>query len=651
MTDITLEIVLKGDGSGLVGEIGRSSEALQQFGDDAKETGRDFSGLGESMVRSLGEGGALLQEIGRSLRESITLPIVNVGISALKTASEVEAANANFDAAFDDQADTVREWADQTGISLNRSTFALQGYAASLQGTFVPLGIARDEAAEMSKQVTQLAIDLASFNNKSEPETVEALTAALTGNDDAAQQLGVVINQAALEQELLNQGIEGGIAAATEQDLVMARLATIMEQTSEAQGDAAKTADLFVNRMQGLEAATDLLLVAVGSQLLPIAGDLVQILTDAAIAFSELDPAIHQTSAIIAAVFAVGGPALIALGTLAAAISAIGLPVAGVIAAITALSAAWVIFGDDIVAGATRVQETIQATIDKWLSFGAEVKEIVKNTIAEIEEAFVRRLNEAFALVGKRVDDVTGFFRDMWEKVVGNSFVPDMVDEIQRQFERLGEIMLLPAQDVTAGIKDAFASVSDESKQLFENMIDDLIAGEASWRDFGKVIISVVRDILEAQTGNQGIFKGSIGSIFSNLLDFVLQPSPIPIPKPRPSLPGSPVPPGVEFAIAGASLAPQAIASDSAIPLAGLGGGGLAGASFQNGRTDGPQVVVNVEGGPADVETRRGPNGVEFVRVLIDQALEEKRGRLREDAVEAVVNARFRDPALFSTGA
>ena len=46
---------------------------------------------------------------------------------------------------------------------------------AGLQDTFVPLGIARDEAAELSKSLVTLAVDVASFNNTADADVITGL--------------------------------------------------------------------------------------------------------------------------------------------------------------------------------------------------------------------------------------------------------------------------------------------------------------------------------------------------------------------------------------------------------------------------------------------------------------------------------------------
>ncbi len=88
--------------------------------------------------------------------------------SMVANASEAQEIGSKFDAVFKEQAEAARDFAAATSAALGRSKIDLEGFLGTLQDTFVPLGFARDKAREMSQQLTTLAIDLASFNNKAD---------------------------------------------------------------------------------------------------------------------------------------------------------------------------------------------------------------------------------------------------------------------------------------------------------------------------------------------------------------------------------------------------------------------------------------------------------------------------------------------------
>lgn len=139
---------------------------------------------------------------------------------------------------------------------------------AGSQDLFVPLGFDEGQATDMSKQITKLAVDLASFNNMQDKDTLRDLHAALTGSGEVMKKYGVLVQEAQVKQELLNQGMDP--KTATTQQKVMARLNIIMRGTTAAQGDAIRSAGSFANQMKAAKAAVLDAAASIGQVLLPI---------------------------------------------------------------------------------------------------------------------------------------------------------------------------------------------------------------------------------------------------------------------------------------------------------------------------------------------------------------------------------------------
>lgn len=194
-----------------------------------------------------------------------------VGMSRLVSlGSDAEEMMGKFNTVFGEFAtDTIMDL-DKLAFSVGRNKFDLREFASTFQDTFVPLGFARGEAANLSVELSKLTVDLASFNNMAEPDVLRALQSALVGNHETMRQFGVIITQATLDAELLRMGIEGGTKAASEQEKVMARLNLIMAGTTDAQGDAIRTAGSWANQMRALNATLQETGTAIGSAILPV---------------------------------------------------------------------------------------------------------------------------------------------------------------------------------------------------------------------------------------------------------------------------------------------------------------------------------------------------------------------------------------------
>ena len=274
----------------------------------------------QSKLKTIGSG---LTNVGQNLSTSVTLPIVAIGGALLKVASDAEETTAKFDTVFGDLAVETRAFADEQADALNRSSTSLQGYLASIQDTLVPLGFAREDAADLSKEVVLLAEDLASFNNLPTAQVLASIQSGIVGNVENFRQFGVVANQASINQELLNAGVEGGIKNATEQQKAQARLNILIAGTTDAQGDALRTADSFANQTRGLTSALETLAIELGNKVLPVATRFVTFVTNLITRLSSLPDPVQNVILVVAALAAALGPVLIVVGQIITAVSTI----------------------------------------------------------------------------------------------------------------------------------------------------------------------------------------------------------------------------------------------------------------------------------------------------------------------------------------
>ena len=221
--------------------------------------------------------------IGTQLVSNFT----RAGIAGLNFASDIQEMTSMSEAVFGEFVGEVRDQLDEFADAAGRSSIELEGFAASIQDTFVPLGFARGEAAKMSVELTKLATDLGSFKNIAEPRVVNALTSALVGNHEAVRSLGVVITETSLKQELFRMGITKSYQDVSNLEKVQARLNLIYAGVPDALGDAIRTSGSYANRLRDLQGAGDKLIVDFFTPLLPHATKFVERMTAAAEATSD----------------------------------------------------------------------------------------------------------------------------------------------------------------------------------------------------------------------------------------------------------------------------------------------------------------------------------------------------------------------------
>lgn len=210
---------------------------------------------------------------------------------AVTAASNMQESMSKVGVIFGAGAKEVEAFAQSAARNLGQSKQAVLD-AAGVFGTFgKAAGLAGTDLATFSNDFTALATDLASFNNTTPEEAVQAIGAALRGEAEPLRRFGVLLDDATLKAEAMKLGIYDGSGALTAQQKILAAQAAIYKQTSDAQGDFARTADGLANKQRTLSALLDNYQVQLGQEILPKVNELVDLTLEAESAFGNLpDP-------------------------------------------------------------------------------------------------------------------------------------------------------------------------------------------------------------------------------------------------------------------------------------------------------------------------------------------------------------------------
>ena len=142
------------------------------------------------------------------------------------------------------------------------------------QGVFMTItegfGVASDRAYTMSKNLTQLTYDLASFFNISTSDAFQKLESGISGELEPLRRLGYDLSVARLQQEAYNLGIEKSVSAMTQAEKAELRYYAIMTQVTNSQGDMARTLEAPANQLRILQAQVEQATRALGNLFLPI---------------------------------------------------------------------------------------------------------------------------------------------------------------------------------------------------------------------------------------------------------------------------------------------------------------------------------------------------------------------------------------------
>jgi hypothetical protein len=224
----------------------------------ANSTTAMFSG----MIAGAGVGSAIMK--GVSAASELNETLSKTGIIFGKSADTIIA-----------QSETM---AEKFGVSKNEYINAATSFGAVFKG----LGRGPAEAAAMGNQLTLLGMDMASFDNAANSEVFTALQASLRGEFDPLERFRVFLSAAKIEAKALAMGLAATKGELDDNAKKTATLALIYEQTADAQGDLARTAESPANQFRKLAGEVQNLSIQLGQIFMPVALRVTEVLSDKA---------------------------------------------------------------------------------------------------------------------------------------------------------------------------------------------------------------------------------------------------------------------------------------------------------------------------------------------------------------------------------
>ena len=159
----------------------------------------------------------------------------------VSVASEVEEMQNKFDVVFQGMTDEVEAWAQSYSDAIGRNKNDIKSYLADQQNLLVGFGMTRQEGTELSKQMTTLALDLASFANLDETAAVNNMTKAVMGESEAAKALGAVLNDDTRARAMQAMGLSGTYEKLDQLTKMQVNYNAILAQSPDAIGDCERS--------------------------------------------------------------------------------------------------------------------------------------------------------------------------------------------------------------------------------------------------------------------------------------------------------------------------------------------------------------------------------------------------------------------------
>lgn len=340
-------------------------------------------------------------------KAALAFGVIAVGAkSTIDAASDLNESMSKTSVVFEDATDSIVAFSktSATSIGLSQkaaleaaSDFAIFGKAAGLTG---------DDLSSFSTDTLTLAADLASFNNVSLDQAINAIGAGLRGESEPLRQFGVLLSADAVEAEALRMGLEKGTKGFTDQQKVLARQSLIMQQTTIQQGDFARTSEGAANQQRILTAQMEDAKTKIGQGLLPIYQQLIALIVPFSGYMSENADIISKV--VLAVLGLTGG--IVALNYAIKAVEVVTTAWQGVVKTATALQWLWNVALNAnpiglVVIGIAALTAGVILAYQKIEPF----RDLIDSIIEKIKEMGSAIKNSAFGkAIGSIVDKVTG---------------------------------------------------------------------------------------------------------------------------------------------------------------------------------------------------------------------------------------------------
>ncbi len=416
--------------------------------------------------------GKRMSGIGQKMSLAITAPLAAFGYSAVNAASDAQELQSAFDVTFGQMSATMNKWAEDTGNAMGRSTQEMQK-AANTFGIFFNTAVDPAKAAQMSQVFAELAQDLGSFFNTDTQTAIDKLRSGLSGESEPLRDFGVFLTEANVKAKALELGLTGVGNELTEQEKILARYQIILESTTAAQGDVARTSDSTSNRMRAAKAQYEELSVSLGEKLLPVVNKFLGLAEKVLNWFNSLSPSVQTAIVAVAGIAAVLGPVLVLFGSLVsvggpllAFLGALG-PVISIVAKSLLLIAA-----NPVILGLAAVIAGIYLAWKNWDKIEAIVSKLYKG----VKTWILDKLGAVWDWVIDKIKAVGAVFAWLFDAVVGHSYIPDMVDGIASEMKRLDTVMVAPVEKATSKAAQAFANMAQETRTILDRLFPETAA-------------------------------------------------------------------------------------------------------------------------------------------------------------------------------
>ena len=395
----------------VLAETGQFVKGMNKANDETKSFGEKIKDFAKNAGIALAAVGAAAGAMA-----------IKIGKEAIAAASDLAETTSKVNVIFGETSKSIEEFGAKAAASLGQTRTQAMNAAATFGIFGKSAGLAGEELSDFSTEFVQLASDLASFNNTSVDQAITALGAALRGESEPIRAYGVLLNDATLKAKALEMGIYAGTGTLSAQQKVLAAHKVILEQTRDAQGDFARTADGMANSQRILSARLEEAKIVLGTALLPIALQVVNLFND------RFLPVIER----VAASFGGAEGVIAKIKVLVEQVRNQLEPV------IESLRNSFSRMNEAVVANKENLNDFYEMVKTLWYFFNTYLVPIIRYKLTEAIEGMAM----AFSIVMKVIGPVVGFVSDAINKLL--KLIDAAIQRINSLINAYNKISFLP---------------------------------------------------------------------------------------------------------------------------------------------------------------------------------------------------------------
>jgi len=198
-------------------------------------------------------GGVFKGVLGAQIVGKAANALFSAGKQAVQLASDLQEVQNVVDVTFGKDATQIDKWAKEALTGFGLSELEAKRFSGTMGAMLKSSGLTGDSVVKLSKDLTNLTGDMASFYNLDAETAFEKIRSGISGETEPLKQLGINMSVANLEAYALSKGIKTSYSSMDQASQTLLRYSYLMDMTKDAQGDFARTSDSFANQQKLLK--------------------------------------------------------------------------------------------------------------------------------------------------------------------------------------------------------------------------------------------------------------------------------------------------------------------------------------------------------------------------------------------------------------